>query len=257
MSQSNSASCSNASYGVSAQALATGSDLKAKVEVSAAGSGSLTSNFWGDFLASAQVSESVFVRPNDTQYTGANGFLSFAFTLDGTMSGDVGNRMQFGMEKLVPCGPQFPGCWTTATVGSLTSTVASYDADGDVVATHSGPGTRLLIWAPGSDVYVDGTVVFTFPVTFNSYSTFTRYLSVEAGAPGAKVDFFNTGTLTNVQALDSAGRVISADLLTATGSYGGVTAAVPEPSSWAMMLLGFAAIGWSTRRRARPLTLRA
>jgi hypothetical protein len=41
------------------------------------------------------------------------------------------------------------------------------------------------------------------------------------------------------------------------GSYGGqgtlVPRAVPEPATWAMMLLGFGAIGFSMRRRRRPV----
>jgi PEP-CTERM motif len=30
-----------------------------------------------------------------------------------------------------------------------------------------------------------------------------------------------------------------------------VTAAVPEPSTWAMMLIGFAGLGYSSRRASR------
>ena len=33
--------------------------------------------------------------------------------------------------------------------------------------------------------------------------------------------------------------------------------AVPEPATWAMMLLGFGAIGWQLRRRQRPVLLQA
>jgi hypothetical protein len=45
-------------------------------------------------------------------------------------------------------------------------------------------------------------------------------------------------------------------LLGPTGSYAGtinVAAAVPEPATWAMMLLGFGAMGLSIRRRGRPV----
>ena len=31
-----------------------------------------------------------------------------------------------------------------------------------------------------------------------------------------------------------------------------LTEAVPEPASWALMLIGFGAIGWQLRRRSRP-----
>ena len=35
---------------------------------------------------------------------------------------------------------------------------------------------------------------------------------------------------------------------------GGATPAVPEPSTWAMMLIGFAGLGWLARLRRRKLT---
>jgi uncharacterized protein (TIGR03118 family) len=42
------------------------------------------------------------------------------------------------------------------------------------------------------------------------------------------------------------------------GLFGSISAAVPEPSTWAMMILGFAGIAATThRRRKRPATLRA
>jgi hypothetical protein len=41
---------------------------------------------------------------------------------------------------------------------------------------------------------------------------------------------------------------------TGEGSFGGnvAFAAVPEPATWAMMLLGYGAVGFSMRRRRRP-----
>ena len=42
-----------------------------------------------------------------------------------------------------------------------------------------------------------------------------------------------------------------------SGSFGGAVAfsAVPEPSTWGMMLLGFGAVGFAMRRRRRPALL--
>ena len=56
-----------------------------------------------------------------------------------------------------------------------------------------------------------------------------------------------------------AGPAITGLTLTSTGNSlevdnFGVTAAVPEPGTWAMMLLGFGAVGFSVRRK-RPATL--
>jgi hypothetical protein len=42
-----------------------------------------------------------------------------------------------------------------------------------------------------------------------------------------------------------------------TGSLGGTitiaAAAMPEPATWAMMLIGFGMVGWQLRRRSRPV----
>lgn len=49
----------------------------------------------------------------------------------------------------------------------------------------------------------------------------------------------------------------------ATGSYGGnvafqfVDRGVPEPATWAMMLLGLGAVGWQLRRRRQPVLAQA
>ena len=46
-----------------------------------------------------------------------------------------------------------------------------------------------------------------------------------------------------------------------TGSLGGsvtiTEAAVPEPATWALMLIGFGAVGWQLRRRGRPALAQA
>ena len=49
---------------------------------------------------------------------------------------------------------------------------------------------------------------------------------------------------------------VAGDLLTENASYAGnfnVNAAVPEPKTWAMMLLGFGAMGLAIRRRRKPV----
>jgi hypothetical protein len=48
---------------------------------------------------------------------------------------------------------------------------------------------------------------------------------------------------------------VAGTLLGPTGSYSGTlnVAAVPEPATWAMMLLGFGAMGLVIRRRRQPV----
>ncbi|HEV2594372.1 MAG TPA: FxDxF family PEP-CTERM protein [Sphingomicrobium sp.] len=76
------------------------------------------------------------------------------------------------------------------------------------------------------------------------------------GSCGASTQF----ALTNVPILFGPGNfntITVNGLSRGNGSYGGqgtlVPRAVPEPATWAMMLLGFGAIGFSMRRRRRPV----
>ena len=48
---------------------------------------------------------------------------------------------------------------------------------------------------------------------------------------------------------------VNGDIVGTSGSFGGninITA-VPEPATWAMMLLGFGAVGFAMRRRRQPM----
>lgn len=76
------------------------------------------------------------------------------------------------------------------------------------------------------------------------------------GTCGASTQF----ALTNVPILFGPGNfntIVVNGFSRGNGSYGGngtlVPAAVPEPATWAMMLLGFGALGFSMRRRRRPV----
>lgn len=66
-----------------------------------------------------------------------------------------------------------------------------------------------------------------------------------------------TGSLTNIPIMPGAQNILSISYLSrGQGSYGGnlvfsPNAAVPEPSTWAMMLMGFAGMGLVIRRRRR------
>jgi hypothetical protein len=79
------------------------------------------------------------------------------------------------------------------------------------------------------------------------------------GAPGSKhgaLDFTIDGVTTANFIAGTDGDFFAADLIVlSTGATGSVaagtpiTAAVPEPSTWAMMILGFAGVGFMTYRR--------
>jgi hypothetical protein len=92
--------------------------------------------------------------------------------------------------------------------------------------------------------------------------TFTNIPS-NAGADGfALVDLINAGGITSVQ-VTPLGAPSSFDFLIDTVAFNesvqtAINGAVPEPSTWAMMILGFAGIGWMAyRRKSKPALIAA
>jgi PEP-CTERM motif-containing protein len=73
-------------------------------------------------------------------------------------------------------------------------------------------------------------------------------------------DFFKIGT-SFLGAADANGELKlyywDSDNFNNTGSVNATVAAVPEPSTWAMLILGFAGIGFMTYRRRKIATLAA
>ena len=151
-------------------------------------------------------------------------------------------------------------CGTTGTPASLANHFASFGSGG-------APSGTLMFTAPtlqdqlytltfdyaafgaGSDqisLYLNGTQIGgILPVAVNdSANGFLPYL-INFIAPGpVTIRFFSDGA-------PNADGVIDNVLLT-----GPVAGGVPEPSTWAMMLLGFGAIGASMRYRRRKASLR-
>jgi hypothetical protein len=160
--------------------------------------------------------------------------------------------------------------------------------DGITFSTYGGPGTAgtpligLLGFPPG------GLVNSTTPssVAFNNYPT-SEFLQFSFGSPVSGVSFLfnNQGDngVSSVTAYDSMGNVLEnvglgftspgdvvlsasgiSKLVFDNGSGGGsnwvfdvstVTfSSVPEPSTWAMMGLGFVALGFAGYRARRPRT---
>lgn len=63
---------------------------------------------------------------------------------------------------------------------------------------------------------------------------------------------YNPTLFTNLTSLQFSSRDVYAGDIDNVNLIAGATNAVPEPSTWALMLLGFGAIGFGMRRRAKP-----
>jgi hypothetical protein len=94
-------------------------------------------------------------------------------------------------------------------------------------------GTFLWLSAPKPIVVPPGT---PFPPGFNDLQSWTR------DDPGIAPDWLRVGT-------DIVGPDVGAPTFNAAFSLNG--SVVPEPSTWAMMLLGFAGLGFAGYRHAR------
>jgi hypothetical protein len=124
-----------------------------------------------------------------------------------------------------------------------------------------------------------GAIVITTPATFSvaasATSSATPYgvfsegidcLTCVNGAPGktaAPLHFTIAGITTGNFEANSLGYIFAADVLgpdgRSTGSIGASTlvSGVPEPSTWAMMILGFAGVGFMAYRRRKVPALAA
>ena len=108
---------------------------------------------------------------------------------------------------------------------------------GDDVLVTSGPNTQLVdaLFGPGSGNSYDA---YCSPCTVAQ-----QQAAIDAAAFGSGGPFTLTGTYT---------------LGDVSGSGTFNVSAVPEPSTWAMMILGFAGIGFMAyRRKSRPALMAA
>ncbi|HEX9169839.1 MAG TPA: PEPxxWA-CTERM sorting domain-containing protein [Roseiarcus sp.] len=148
-----------------------------------------------------------------------------------------------------------------ATESTTTISVGGYDAPAFLTAkfnsvTPSGGGSNLLggAWtlvpaASGSfpGEFDDGTGVpaLEFGATGPDYDTFSQTFATTPGA-----EYVYTFTFVN-----SNGGTPSALLVTTSGD---AVSVVPEPSTWAMMLIGFVGLGgaarYHTTRKGRSLS---
>lgn len=166
-----------------------------------------------------------------------------------------------------------PTTFTGTPVGSGTGGVLTFTS-GTFNVTDSGGIAPIGSGIPPTDTLgffslVGGTGQSTFNTPFTLFVTFTApagtagpgtFMSTITGsvtdgtAGGVDIDFDNTPHLFT----SAAGPFTLAvrDLSVTNGGLNtpitGTIRAVPEPATWAMMLLGFGAIGFAMRRRRQP-----
>jgi len=158
---------------------------------------------------------------------------------------------------LVQGSASFASTPVTATFGSSTFTFTpTGDPFGPLAISTGGTGQVNTIFGSPTTNFVDRGIVtfgpgdmyaaFTSPTTIR-FSNGDNFIGLRAMI-GSDVFFgyaFTTNTLLNgVVFNNTPGQAITASV--------NLPAAVPEPATWAMMLLGFAAVGLTMRRRPKP-----
>jgi hypothetical protein len=184
------------------------------------------------FLATATTSDISFAFREDPAFLELSNVVV-------TTGGSLTNLIQNGDFSLGPVGANQPTNWTYLNV---------YNSEAaGVVRGGCGVG--------GGNCYYDGSV--------QAYDAITQTISTTVGATytinfelndnGPLTTF--SGLSTNGDTTDTGGNGI--DLLVYAGN-GVPVAAVPEPSTWAMMILGFAGVGFMAfRRKSKPALMAA
>ena len=139
----------------------------------------------------------------------------------------------------------YAGLWASAIDGDFTTSL------GNTVALYSGD---TLLGSYALRPALAGTAG-----AYNGNPN-AAYLGQDAGEPFAFFGFTSTTAFDRIDIIENGGGGFELDNITignAIGHHGGgdnETAAVPEPASWAMMLVGFGAMGGIMRMRRKTIS---
>ncbi len=148
---------------------------------------------------------------------------------------------------------------TASGLGTFISVSATITIDDDTVAlSGTGDATNAALLSVGDEriVQVDGKTSGGVPAFLGA--SVARTPSLWLGVPGA-TDFFDNNTVSGV-----TGGAGDSEFSSADGTFaflnvssisqhldGTMGVLIPEPSTWAMMLLGFAGLGFAGYRSAK------
>jgi PEP-CTERM motif len=156
-------------------------------------------------------------------------------------------------EAVATDGAQFTDTYSTAHPG--------YSPQSGTVATFifSGLGTG---WTQGTMIFdLADFQAGTFGALLVQFNGITQNWAFDDGYPHTAVHYFNLdqnvldtinslGSLTITMDRNGSGDFYGVDYATLSNQIEGPNS-VPEPATWAMMVLGFGAVGYATRRKRK------
>jgi hypothetical protein len=161
----------------------------------------------------------------------------------------------------------FAGCFLIATLIAPASASVIYDlALTPTSGSISGTGVLTLDTPVSSSGQVDVSLSDVTSITFNiggenfgtNYSTYSL-LAVQFLNGSIRDITFSSAVNGNEISLMTTGGYVFTDQVNSTRSLGTITSelvpGVPEPATWAMMILGFCGVGAMTYRRRKTAAL--
>ena len=198
-----------------------GALIGAAIAVSASSAGAAVVN--GSFEADLQAAGTWAVYPNLTGWTG----------------GPNGIELRNGVAGTAYEGVNFVELDTTAN-SIATQNITTVLGESYYLSFAYSPRTGVDAGSNGIEVYWGGVLVDLYTGTTNANAAWTLYTVTVTGHGTDSLEFRAVGTS------DSYGGSLDAISI----------AAVPEPSTWAMMILGFLGVGFMAYRRKTQSALR-
>jgi hypothetical protein len=201
--------------------------------------------------AAGAVTVSLTPGPQDPQYFASEAAGQNGFTLDGITWTDVSGvaATEKGTKAGVYAAPL--GMGTSTTTGT---TYMAVEGGGTEMATWATPQTSLSIYWGSIDANVPGSAsggnINSVAITVDGYTLtgvdlMSMYGALGAGSQGNPKD----NQLVRISGLAP---FTQAEFSSTRDAFEfSLGAAVPEPSTWAMMLAGFAGLGFLGRRGSR------
>ncbi|MBX3483441.1 PEPxxWA-CTERM sorting domain-containing protein [Phenylobacterium sp.] len=227
----------------SKSASVAGGDAQAQVDLST-GQAKTYLSFYGPDVAGPDFGSTGAVFGDTVTFSGATN-AGFKFDFDGSIYSDPieeGNLSNY--QILLVANLRVFQAGSGATASNFASYGGALVSDSFVLEIRN--PTEIV------DLFLDeslfGNTAVTSGGSYDIFASFSTAIAMNGHPVFATLDFLNTATF-GIQ-LDDPGVTYSSRSGVLVGST--PSAAVPEPSTWAFMILGFGGAGALLRRRARP-----